>query len=400
MKIPDTKAAVDKEWKKLETIPARDVKKAKSKKEVIKEGQKNNKVHCVTLMDICHLKNLELEPQFQMYKGRVVFRGDIVKDDSGAYAVCTEQDSSASQMTAAKVMDVLARLPDCDGQAADAISAYTQKKMEDALKLLKIPKSECPDVRIRLPKHKWPKSWTCKENPVIPHERNLYGHPLAGLVWKDSSKKALVELDWEKVPNWEYFFVHWRQKLFLSVYVDDIKMARKKQNLAPMWKKLMKNVDNQNPIALDHVHFGCTQRECKPNEKIIGTIQQDVWIPYFCWSNWKITRMGQTTRKNFSVVPRHGRTCPKMRGTVERYYEWATRRRSNCTKFLILVWTITKSKRKNWKIKVNCQKCVPISNKNACTWHELVDLTFCGQSINWHDLSQNGLEHVPVDWHD
>ena len=34
-------------------------------------------------------------------------------------------------------MDVIPRPPDCDGQAADAISAYTQVKMEDALKLLK-----------------------------------------------------------------------------------------------------------------------------------------------------------------------------------------------------------------------------------------------------------------------
>ena len=36
------------------------------------------------------------------YKGRVVLRGDIVKDDSGSYEVFTEQGSSASQMTAAK----------------------------------------------------------------------------------------------------------------------------------------------------------------------------------------------------------------------------------------------------------------------------------------------------------
>ena len=48
-------------------------------------------------------------------------------------------------MTAAKVMDIISRLPGCDGQAADAVSAYTQVKMEDAHKLLKIPKSECPD---------------------------------------------------------------------------------------------------------------------------------------------------------------------------------------------------------------------------------------------------------------
>ena len=93
------------------------------------------------------------------YKGRVLLRGDIVKDNSGSYAVFTEQGSSASQMTAAKIMDIISTLPGCDGQAADAVSAYTQVKMEDAPTLLKIPKSECPDTWIRLPRHKWPKSW-------------------------------------------------------------------------------------------------------------------------------------------------------------------------------------------------------------------------------------------------
>ena len=63
-------------------------------------------------MDICHLQKKELEPIFQKHKGRVVLRGDIVKDDSGACAVFTEQGSLASQMTAAKVMDVVAGLPD------------------------------------------------------------------------------------------------------------------------------------------------------------------------------------------------------------------------------------------------------------------------------------------------
>ena len=84
------------------------------------------------LRHYCHLKNSELEPQHQKFKGRVVFRGVTVKDDSGSYAVFAEQESSASQMTAAKVMDVKARLPGCGGQAADAVSTYTQVKMEDA----------------------------------------------------------------------------------------------------------------------------------------------------------------------------------------------------------------------------------------------------------------------------
>ena len=86
---------------------------------------KGAKVHFATLMDICPLKNAEMETKHQKYKGRVVLRGDTAKDDSGIYAAFTEQGSSASQMTAAKVMDIISRLPGCDGQAADAVSAYT-----------------------------------------------------------------------------------------------------------------------------------------------------------------------------------------------------------------------------------------------------------------------------------
>ena len=105
--------------------------------------------------------------------------GDIVKDDSGAKAVFSEQDSSASQMTAAKVMDVIARLPGCDGQA-DAESAETHGKLEDAPRLLKIhQKTDCPDVWIR-PRHKL----ESVEDSVVHLERNLYGHSLAGLLWE------------------------------------------------------------------------------------------------------------------------------------------------------------------------------------------------------------------------
>ena len=92
-------------------------------------------VHFASFMDICHLKNAELKTKHQKYKGRIVLRGDIVKDNSGSYAVFTEQGSSASQMTAAKVMDIISRLPGCARQAADAVSAKTQVKMEDAHKL-------------------------------------------------------------------------------------------------------------------------------------------------------------------------------------------------------------------------------------------------------------------------
>ena len=104
-------------------------------------------------MDICHLQNAELEPKLQKYKGRVVLRGDIVKGDSGAFAVFTDTGLLYVPDDAAKLMDVMERLPGCDEQAADAVSAFSQVKLKDAPRLLKIPTSECQDVWIRLPRH-------------------------------------------------------------------------------------------------------------------------------------------------------------------------------------------------------------------------------------------------------
>ena len=166
MKIPDAKAAVGKECEKLETMSAWQLDKVK------KQGRchsgttkREERVHFATSMDICHLKNAESEPKRQ--KGRVVLRGDIVKDDSGACAVFTEEGSSTSQMTEAKVVDVIARLPGCAGQGADAASACTQVKKEGGPRLLKVSKSGCPDIWIRLPRHKRPRSRSNIEDTVV-----------------------------------------------------------------------------------------------------------------------------------------------------------------------------------------------------------------------------------------
>ena len=138
-------------------------------------------------------------------------------------------------------MDIISRLPGCDGQAADAVSAYTQVKMEDSTTLLKIPKSECPDIWLRLPRHKWSKSWSSMEDRAVLFERYLYGHPLAGQVWKRQFEKVLLQHGCEKVPNWECLFVNREKGLFLFVCVDDIKLVGKKQNIDPIRKVFLKD---------------------------------------------------------------------------------------------------------------------------------------------------------------
>ena len=70
-----------------------------------------------------------------------------------------------------------------------------------------------------------PKSWSNVAEPVVPGERNLYGHPLAGLFWERQFEEVVLELGWEKVRICECPFVHRQQVLFLSLYVNDFKLA-------------------------------------------------------------------------------------------------------------------------------------------------------------------------------
>ena len=66
MKIPDAKAAVYKKREKHEKIPAWQLTKVRNEKEVVAEARDEGKnVHFALLMDVCHLKNSKLEPQFQ-----------------------------------------------------------------------------------------------------------------------------------------------------------------------------------------------------------------------------------------------------------------------------------------------------------------------------------------------
>ena len=85
-----------------------------------------------------------------------------------------------------------------------------------------------------------------------------------------STEKILLKYGWEKVSNWECLFVHREKGLFLSVYVDDIRLAGKKKNIDPIWKLLNKEVGLGEPTSfLDHVYLECIQRQCEISKVIV-----------------------------------------------------------------------------------------------------------------------------------
>ena len=72
--------------------------------------------------------------------------GDNVKDEEGHRAAFTAQGASMSQMAAAKFLDTISKLPGMAGETIDAISAYTQVKMTEAPRLLRMPNKECLSI--------------------------------------------------------------------------------------------------------------------------------------------------------------------------------------------------------------------------------------------------------------
>ena len=218
----------------------------------------------------------------------------------------------------------LSRLPGCAGQAADAVSAHTQVKLEDAPKLLKSPKLECPDILDT-------STETQMEQIMVHSGRNSWSS-WAQSVWSSFGKTVMGKAIWENPievrlgegfnQNWECLFVHREKGLFLSVYVDDIKLAGKTENIEPTWKILMEDVDlGERTSFLDHVFLGCTQRECKISNDIVANYR-DMFESRISAGLKENLRIRETwCRNNIFLVLWHGRSRKEMCGNILRTCE-------------------------------------------------------------------------------
>ena len=172
--IPGAKAAIDKEWDKLFKFGTFDLSIVAEKHDVAKRYKlKNEKVHFGTLRTLCHEKHCELPLHLRKYKGRVVFRGDIAKDEDGWYAVFSEQGTSSSHMAATKFLDAIAHAPGNSGEDSDAVGAYIQILQSDAGRISGI--GVIPETWISLPpsRHSKDGSWANIKDPVCPLTANF-----------------------------------------------------------------------------------------------------------------------------------------------------------------------------------------------------------------------------------
>lgn len=97
----------------------------------------------------------------------------------------------------------------------------------------------------------------------------MYGRKLAGFLWQNYAEDIILnKLECEKLLSWECFYFHGEKQLFLSVYVEDLKMAGKQENIKPMWDEMKKFLLLEDPKKMaDNQYLGCAQKPCVPAEQ-------------------------------------------------------------------------------------------------------------------------------------
>ena len=150
-----------------------------------------------------------------------------------------------------------------------------------------------------------------------------------------------------QIGNVSSFIV--KKRLFLSVYLDDRKLAGKKQSLDPMWKVLNKEVDLGEPTSfLDHAHWRCTQRPCE--------ISKDIVDNYRTMFESRISA-GRLEKLPFPHNPHVSSWSYDMVGHAKNVWSdivsWRTRRLINSTKYLLHASMTTTSKKKKQNLLEN-----------------------------------------------
>ena len=124
---PKAKAALKLEWDRLRKAGGTgcwDEKRVREYDDVVAEVRaQGRKAHFGTIFELCVEKNYDI-PGASKFKGRVVYRGNDVKDEKGNVALFKDMASCPATLEGASICDANAFLPGRSSQQADAEQAY------------------------------------------------------------------------------------------------------------------------------------------------------------------------------------------------------------------------------------------------------------------------------------
>ena len=206
--------------------------------------------------------------------------------------------------------------------------------------------------------------------------------------------RSFIEI-WMGKVNWECLDFSYRNTDYSCRYtLTTSKWLGKCRIWHPRGK--INDVDIDEPTSFfDHVYLGCIQRACKPNETVIEQDTKMFESRISAGATWKIPGWEKTSRKNNCMVLWCGRTRQK---SAWRDCVLANKKVEQLHKVSSPCLDDHQFKKEELESVGEYLKYAHKLYWNACTWHEMDDLTFPGQSTNWFVQSRNGLKHVTDVW--
>ena len=374
--ILEAKAALDSEWKITETSSS-----GRVQTEQQSRGDTPSNIGRQA-SSLYHINRLRSSWELWIWRkssnstrGGVALRSDIVKDDSGNYAVFT-----------ATVLDVISRLLGCSGEASDAAGAYTKDEMKDAPELLHLSEEDYLKIWIRLPKAGRPQHEDSIDDPVVPVERNHF-HWLDSLVGDALRNRTM---GWNCLLREPYLCRKMRS--FLSVYVEDMRMARSTQHMPKMWAKQdQRKSILYDPVSFfDQVYLGCTQRAAQVNNRNCGGKTESVLeadqLKYRCQDRKEKSRHHSLELTTWKAL---------LKKCVESFCESVHK---TVNHFFLDDHHVKKGRSGNGG--ETCQIFAVRLGGNACIWQELEDQVLFGEQAreNWGGHNKRGNFHSRIGW--
>ena len=167
------------------------------------------------------MKHSELEEQFHRYKGRIVYRGDQIRNQSGDHILFSESETTTTPTTIAALNLALWYGLSTAISCADCVQAYLQCRLDT-------------NTWVVLPYELWLPEWTKRFDPTdkltVRLVKSIYGHPQSGNLWQAHLEKQLIEMQGVPIPEYPSNFLFRRGPnrnvtLLLNIYVDDLTLA-------------------------------------------------------------------------------------------------------------------------------------------------------------------------------
>ena len=233
----------------------------------VRKGKADPKGTISRLHMLSYLKGAELQNEAERkYKGRLVCLGDRIWEvGSGLFRhLCGEDygfDGEIASLGAFRLVCTHAAIHGHRLESADVKTAYLCATWPDSLPRHYFTIDE--KLMSCFSKELQEKIWHLggPQHVLIPMNRPLYGHPLAGFMWLETLGKFLEKEGWHvtDVPG------HWRKQasdgstMELVGYVDDLCVSGPEEDVAALWSSMQAPID-EGGAGLELSSVGPTDR--------------------------------------------------------------------------------------------------------------------------------------------